>query len=94
MNGRTVRIHGTFRDVTEEEKKNEEIRKLSLVASKTHNGVIVFNDEVKIEWVNDSFLKATGYKLEDYAGTGFGDLLAGKETDSETIKKVKSKFKK
>lgn len=94
VNGRTVRVYGTFRDITEEEKKNEEIRKLSLVASKIHNGVIVFNEKVEIEWVNDSFLKATGYKLEDFTGTEFGDLLAGKETDLEMVKKVKSQFKK
>jgi len=92
VDGRTVRIHGTFRDITVEEEKNEEIRKLSLVASKTHNGVVIFDENGRIEWVNEAFIQATGYRFEEFSGTEFGELLAGEETDDETLKRVKLNF--
>src|SRR5204863_149903 len=37
-----------------------ELEKLSLVASKTDNSVIIADDTGKIEWVNDGFMRMTG----------------------------------
>src|SRR6185369_12311585 len=40
--------------------KNLELEKLSLVASKTDNSVIIADESGRIEWVNDGFTRMTG----------------------------------
>lgn len=66
----------SFVDITEQVAVQEELRKLSLVASKTTNGVIITNSQLEIEWVNEAFSNVTGYTLEEVAGRRPGDLLA------------------
>jgi PAS domain S-box-containing protein len=46
------------------EKANAELEKLSIVASKTDNAVIIANPEGIIEWVNEGFTKIYGYNLD------------------------------
>jgi PAS domain S-box-containing protein len=46
------------------EKSNLELQKLTLVASKTDNAVLITDAAGTIEWVNESFTKTTGYSLE------------------------------
>lgn len=45
--------------------KNQELEKLSLVASETDNSVLIFGPEGNIEWVNDGFTKLTGYSMDE-----------------------------
>jgi PAS domain S-box-containing protein len=49
------------------EKKNAELEKLSLVASKTDNSVIIANADGEIEWVNDGFTRLLGVSFEEFA---------------------------
>lgn len=56
------------------EAKNE-LNKLSLIATKTKNGVIISDDKGRIEWVNDAFTHITGYALEDVKGLKPKDFL-------------------
>ena len=65
-----------------------ELKKLSLIATKTKNGVIISDKEGKIEWVNDSFIKSTGYTLEEIIGKKPKDFLQRKDTDSDVIRKL------
>ncbi|MEO8086585.1 MAG: histidine kinase dimerization/phosphoacceptor domain -containing protein [Bacteroidota bacterium] len=53
--------------------KNLELEKLSLVASKTDNSVIIADDSGKIEWVNDGFMRMTGLS-KNIIGKGVHDL--------------------
>jgi len=53
--------------------KNLELEKLSLVASKTDNSVIIADDSGKIEWVNDGFMRMTGLS-NNIIGKGVNDL--------------------
>ena len=53
--------------------KNLELEKLSLVASKTDNAVIIADDNGKIEWVNDGFMRMTGLS-QNIIGKGINDL--------------------
>lgn len=53
--------------------KNLELEKLSLVASKTDNAVIIADDSGKIEWVNDGFIRMTGLS-QNIIGKGVNDL--------------------
>lgn len=54
---------------------DRELRKLSLIATKTKNGVIITDHQGRIEWVNDSFLETSGYKLEEIIGKKPKDFL-------------------
>ena len=56
-------------------------RKLSLVASKTDNLVIIGSADGKIEWVNSAFCRVMEYTLEEVVGKDPG-LLSGPDTDS------------
>jgi PAS domain S-box-containing protein len=77
-------------DITERKKAEEEMRKLSLVASKTLSGVVISDAEGKVEWVNDGFEKMTGYTLSDIRGKRPGQLLHGPLTQSATKERMKS----
>lgn len=77
-----------FTDVTEIQRSREELEKLSLVASKTDNGVIITDAAGRTEWVNDGFTNITGYTLAEMAGKKPGKVLQGPETDKEAVKEV------
>lgn len=63
-----------------------ELKKLSLIATKTKNGVIISDHHGKIEWVNDSFSKSTGYTIGEVLGKKPKDFLQRGDIDS-TIQK-------
>ena len=83
-----------FDDITEKVKSKQELEKLSLVASKTINGVIIMDANGRTEWVNDGFTKLTGYALSEIIGKYPGSLLEGEETDRATSNRIKENFKK
>lgn len=64
-----------FNDVTEQVKSQQELKKLSLVASNTINGVLFTDVHRRIEWVNEGFTRLTGYTLEDAIGKIPAELL-------------------
>jgi PAS domain S-box-containing protein len=85
------KILGTSLDVTER-RREKELEKLALVASKSHNAVIIADKDGLIEWVNNGFTTLTGYTLEDVKGTRGEKLTRGQLTgispESEHYKKV------
>lgn len=76
-----------FDDVTEKVKFRKELEKLSFVASKTTNGVVITDHNGSIEWVNEGFSKLTGYALSEVVGKHPASFLIGKETDADTLKR-------
>lgn len=72
-------------DITERKFDEEQLTLLSLVASKTINGVAISTAEGKIKWVNEALEKLTGYSLEDFKNTRPGDLLSGPGTDIKLL---------
>jgi PAS domain S-box-containing protein len=63
-----VRMIGAMQDISRQVESQREIEKLSLVARKTSNLVIMVNDQFAIEWVNDAFLELSGYGQEEIMG--------------------------
>lgn len=47
----------------------EELKQLSIVASKTSNAVIIYNCELKVQWVNEAFCSMSGYSFLEVKGT-------------------------
>ena len=74
------------------ERKNEELKKLSLVASSTDNMVIIARAGGEVEWANSGFTRLTGYELENILGKKPGALLYGESTNRETIAELDEKL--
>ena len=73
--------------------KEAEARKLALVASRTDNAVIVSDAEGRIEWVNDGFVRLTGWTSEDVIGKTPGSFLQGPETSATTVQMMREKLR-
>ncbi|MCB1158008.1 MAG: PAS domain-containing protein, partial [Leptospiraceae bacterium] len=87
-NKKTIKIFFTIQDISEELTVKDEINKLSLVASKTSNAVIITNKKREIQWVNGGFEKLTGYSYEEVKGEN-PRFLQGHETDPNAIKNIR-----
>ncbi len=81
-------------DITKEKEAQQEIEKLSLVANKTTNGVILTDKDYRIEWANEGFTKLTGYSISEAVGKTPEELLKNEKTDSEAYKKALDKLEK
>src|SRR5688500_618625 len=58
---------------------------LALVARWTTNAVVIPDPLGRIEWVNDGFVRLTGYSLSEVQGRKPGSFLQGPETDPEVV---------
>lgn len=77
------------RDITDKKHYEEELEKLSLVASETVNAVLICDPEGRIDWVNTGFSRITGYDISEVKGRLPGDVLAGDRTDRSMISRVR-----
>jgi PAS domain S-box-containing protein len=68
-------------DITERKKVEEELGLLSLVASKTENGVSINDKTGRVKWINDAMIKLLGYELHELEGKRAGDVVRGANTD-------------
>ena len=78
------------RDISERIRQEAALRKLSFVASRTDNAVIITDTESRVEWVNDGFTRMTGFSLAEVRGQAPAYLLNGPETDPETIGRIRT----
>jgi PAS domain S-box-containing protein len=81
------------RDITEIKQVQSELMKLSFVASKVNNGVVINDAENQVTWVNEAFEKITGFNLDDIKGKRLGDLISGPETDLALIQYAREQAK-
>lgn len=49
---------------------NFELQKLSIVASKTDNGVLICNADGEMEWINEGYTRLLGYTIDDLKKKG------------------------
>jgi PAS domain S-box-containing protein len=82
--GRPVRVRGIVTDVTAEKQTARLLTRLAEVASRTENAVIVTDLDGCIEWVNDAFVRLTGWTLAEVAGRRPSSFLQGPHTDPAT----------
>lgn len=79
-------------DITERKQSEEELKKLSLVASKTDNYVMITNEDDEIAWANEGFEKTTGYSLDEVKGKIPKSFLHGPETDPRVVRGISEKM--
>lgn len=77
------------RDITERKKTEEEVRKLSLVAKNTTNGVLILNPERTILWANDALINRSGYSLEELVGKS-PKMFYYEGTDPKVIERIRN----
>ena len=80
-------------ELNEARSLNETLTLLSMVASKTDNVVIVMESSGEISWVNDAFLRTTGYTLQEAVGNRPDQLLAGPATDPAVLADIALAFR-
>ncbi|MEO1164468.1 MAG: ATP-binding protein [Chloroflexota bacterium] len=79
-------LQHAFNEMAEQIQENiKEMTKLTQVASRTKNAVIIADPRGYVEWVNQAFEDITGYTLEDVQGKTPGSLLQGENTDPATV---------
>ena len=66
-----------------------ELNKLALVAQKTTNSVMITDANQYIIWVNDGYLKKSGYSFEEIKQKKIGYSHFGKGLDEEVEKRVR-----
>ncbi|MDP2434106.1 MAG: PAS domain S-box protein [Pseudomonadota bacterium] len=73
----------SFQDITQRLEAEDQIRKLSLAVEQSPESIVITNLNAEIEYVNESFLRATGYRREDVIGQNPRLLHSGR-TPKET----------
>lgn len=68
-------------------------KKLALVARCTKTPIVITDKYQRIEWINESFSKVSGYTLEECKGLIPGHFLQGEGTDKNTVLRIKEKIK-
>ncbi len=67
---------------------------LSIIAEQTINGVVITDSHGKIEWINKSFTKITGYTIEEIIGKSPGSFLHGPDTDKNITQYMSENIRK
>jgi PAS domain S-box-containing protein len=88
VNRKLAGIRGTVLDITRSRLAALEIERLSWVARHTRSVVIIADKHDRIEWVNDSFTRITGYDLESVRGRVPGLVLRGPLTDKKELRRI------
>ncbi len=90
--GEVVRVIGVNWDQTDQVTNQAQLKQLALVASSTNNGVIISDESGVIKWVNDAFIRISGYSLNEALGKKLNDFMHGKNTDPDTIEYVEEEL--
>ncbi|MCS6968095.1 MAG: chemotaxis protein CheB [Cytophagales bacterium] len=94
MYQKTVRLYGTIQDVSYAKQLEQQVQKLSMVASRVGAAVIITDANGLIEWVNEGFTRITGFEFEEVIGKKPGQLLQGPKTDPATVERIRQGLRK
>ncbi|MBN2681763.1 MAG: PAS domain S-box protein [Bacteroidales bacterium] len=68
------------------EKKNQDLNRLSIVASKTDNAVMIMDSKGNFQWTNDGFTRMYGYSFDEYCEKHGGSIL--QSSSNPNIKQI------
>jgi len=72
------------------EARSEELLTLSMAAQRTSNAVVFTDANRRITWVNEGFVRVTGYTLEEVIGRSPGAVLQCERTAPETRRAIRA----
>lgn len=91
--GVAVSSIGISKNITQNVTVEREVRRLSIIAEETFNGVLITDAKGIITWSNKSFSKLTGYNPKEILGKKPGNFLQGEETSKVSINFMSRKIK-
>ncbi len=77
----------------ENSRQSDELRKLSLVADRTENSVLITNTRGELEWVNKAFERLYGYTLKEFTEKYGRDIRTVSPRFAEAMQKCHKKRK-
>jgi PAS domain S-box-containing protein len=83
---------GVLSDMTDSRRTEAELRKLSLVASRTSNAVVITDASGRIEWVNDAFTRLTGVPAAEAIGDIPDIMPQGPDTDPAIVAMMRERL--
>ncbi|MFZ2162497.1 MAG: PAS domain S-box protein [Sideroxyarcus sp.] len=75
-------VQCNVRDITERKASEDQIRKLSLAVEQSTDSVVITGLDANIEYVNEAFVRITGYSREEVVGRNPCILQSGKTPHS------------
>jgi PAS domain S-box-containing protein len=91
--GKNIVIEKITQSRNELREKNKELNKLSIVASKADNAIGIISGNGILEWVNDGFVRLTGYTAEEVTGRDPFNYFQGKNSDPVVINSMRTAMK-
>ncbi|MFN8258666.1 MAG: PAS domain S-box protein [Bacteroidales bacterium] len=76
--GNLIGLLGVTRDVSLRKKIEQDLKKFSVVVEQNPASVVITDTQGKIEYVNETFSRVTGYSLEEAVGNNPSILKSGK----------------
>ena len=77
------RMLGMLLDITDRKVMEDQLRKLSMAVEQSPESIFITDTEARIEYINDSFLRSSGYSREELIGQKPSVLRSGR-TSPET----------
>lgn len=87
--GNPIRMAGSISEITDRKATEEENKMLSMIASRTDNGAIITDAQGKVQWINEGFVKLTGYSLDEMKGKTPGSVLQGPDTCPKAVERIR-----
>ena len=72
---------GNFRDITERKRSEEASTRLSMAVDQAAEGIVITDPEGRIEYINPSFERITGYLQKEAVGRNMRILKSGKQDE-------------
>jgi PAS domain S-box-containing protein len=79
-------------DITQLKENEMEARKLSLIASRTDNGIFTATAKGELEWVNDGFTRITSLALDAVAGKAWDKVLIELGADKDILDSIRGEL--
>jgi PAS domain S-box-containing protein len=77
------------RDVTEKKRRDDELRKLSLIAQESQTPMLITNLKNEITWANNAFFHLSGYSAAEVIGKRPEDIFVPEKEDAATLLKTR-----
>ncbi|HYC86467.1 MAG TPA: PAS domain S-box protein [Chryseosolibacter sp.] len=81
-------------DITHRKNAEDELKKLSVIAKKTTDAIIMTDPHGNIEWVNQAFTRQTEFSFPEVIGKKISEFLHGPGTDQETKARIAERMRK
>jgi two-component system, sensor histidine kinase and response regulator len=76
--GGVIGVFAVFRDITARKAAEERLRKLALAVEQSPESIVITNLDAEIEYVNEAFLRATGFGRDEVIGKNPRLLQSGR----------------